>query len=308
MNDPLKRLSWDDFRVVKSIGETGSLASAAEVIGINQSTVFRRLAQIEDTLGVLLFERRRTGYVTTPVGSEVIALAQRLELDIVAVTSRLAGLDQEPAGDVRVASSDTLALHLLTPILRRFKALHPAIRIELVISNGSLNLARGETDIALRATNRPPENLVGRKIAYIAWAPYGRAVDYPDGPPDPADLYDRAWASYCGELATLAAVQHLDARASPTSICYRVNTVEGLTAAVRAGLGAGYMPCLVGDVLPGLTRLGPAVPELSDDLWLLTHPDLRKSRRVDSLLEYCARTLGRQRALIEGRGGAALAS
>jgi molybdate transport repressor ModE-like protein len=303
-NNPLVGLCWDDLRIVKAIGETGSLAAAAASIGINHSTVFRRLGQIEALLEVTLFERRRTGYVATPTGAEVIGLAQRLEVDIVTVTRRLAGLDREPAGELRIATSDTLASRLLMPILAGFKALHPAVRIELVVGNGSLNLAKGETDIAIRATNDPPENLVGRKVAEIAWAPYGRRSDHPDGPPAAAALQDRLWATYSDELSGLRAARFLEEQVPAHNIAYRVNSVQLLAAGIMEGLGAGYLPCLVGDAVPGLIRIGPVDPNLSDALWLLTHPELRKSGRVHLFLEYCAAALIRQRPFIEGRSGA----
>lgn len=299
----MRGLSWDDLRIVKAIGETRTLAAAAKATGINQSTVFRRLAQVEQSLGVSLFERRRTGYELTAGGAEVLALAQRLELDIVAVTGRLAGLEKEPGGVLRIATSDTLALHVLTPVFAEFRALHPAVQIDLAIGNSALNLARGESDIAVRATNDPPENLVGRRVATIAWAPYGRVGDRASGPLEAGALYRRAWVTYADELSSLKAAQRVEAEVALGDIAYRVNSVEGVAAAIDAGLGLGYLPCLVGDCNPTLTRVGAIDAALSDELWLLTHPDLRKSGRVHAFLEYCATSMARWRPVIEGRSG-----
>ncbi|WP_372072062.1 LysR family transcriptional regulator [Tistrella mobilis] len=300
MNDPLKKLSWDDLRIVKVIGEAGNLAAAAGRIGINTSTAFRRLGEIEAVLDRPLFERRRSGYVPTPAGEELVALAQRLEVDIVSVTRRITGQDQDEAGEIRIATSDTFATWLLPPVLAGFTALHPGARVEVVVGNGALNLARGESDVALRATDDPPENLVGRRVARIAWAPYRqrRAHDEAGGHmPD-----DLAWAAYCDELAGLKANRHLETRVPAERIVFRTNTVQGMAATLAAGLGAGWLPCLVGDALPDLARLGPADDALSDGLWLLTHPDLRKSGRVHVFLEYCAAALTKRRPFIEGRG------
>lgn len=303
MSIQLGGISWDSLRLVKAIGETRGLAAAAKATGINQSTAFRRLAHVEQSLGVRLFERRRTGYDLTAEGVEVLALAQRVELDIVAVSSRLAGLEQQPQGVLRIATNDTLALHLLTPIFARFRALHPAVQIELVIGNSTLNLARGESDIAVRATNNPPENLVGRRVATIAWAPYGRANDPSAEVQSGAELYRRNWVTYADELSSIKAAQRIDTEVAPENIVYRVNSVEGIAAAIEAGLGFGYLPCLIGDTSRALTRVGAIDPALSDELWLLTHPDLRKSGRVHSFLEYCADSIVRERSLIEGGGG-----
>lgn len=303
MSSQLRDLSWDDLRIVKVIGETRNLAAAAAAMGMNQSTVFRRLGQIEESLGVILFERRRAGYELSAAGAEVFALAQRVELDIVAVSGRLEGLDQAPEGVLRIATNDTLALHLLTPIFSGFRALHPAVRIDLIIGNSALNLARGETDIAIRATNDPPENLVGRRVATLAWAAYGRVSDRADGSLSADSIYRRAWITYAEELASIKASRRVEAEVASQDITYRVNSVEGVAAAIEAGLGLGYLPCLVGDCNPALTRVSAIDPSLSDELWLLTHPDLRKSGRVHAFLGYCAASLIRQRSILEGRSG-----
>lgn len=303
MSMQLRDLSWDDLRIVKAIGETRGLVAAAASTGINQSTVFRRLGQIEESLGVRLFERRRTGYELSAAGAEVFALAQRVELDIVAVSSRLEGLEQAPEGVLRIATNDTLALHLLTPIFSGFRALNPAVQIDLVIGNSALNLARGETDIAVRATNDPPENLIGRRVATIAWAPYGRASDRAEGALSADTLYRQAWVTYADELASIKAARRVEAEVASQDVSYRVNSVEGIAAAIDAGLGLGYLPCLVGDCSPTLARVGAIDSTLSDELWLLTHPDLRKSGRVHAFLGYCAASIIRKRSIIEGRSG-----
>lgn len=301
MSDPLQRLSWDDFRIVKAIGETGGMAAAAQRTGLNHSTVFRRLAQIEAQLKVTIFERRRSGYSPTSAGQEILALAQRLESDIVDVTRRLSGLEEDAAGELRLATSDSLALHLLTPILAEFRNLHPGIRIEIIIGNGPLNLARGETDIVLRATDTPPEYLVGRKMAQIAWAPYVRRADFGSDGPSPDQREALVWATYSDELSGLKAARLLEQSMDPARISYRINSVDGLAAGLAAGMGAGYLPCFAGDIHPELMRLTPPCPEVADDLWLLTHPDLRKSGRVLRFLEFCTIALTRQKPLIEGR-------
>lgn len=303
LSSQLRDLSWDDLRIVKAVAETKSLAAAATATAINQSTVFRRLANIEQTLGVSLFERRRAGYQLTEVGAEVFALAERLELDIVAVTSRLAGLKKDPEGLLRIATNDSLALHLLPPICAEFRALHHGVQINLFVGNNALNLARGESDIAVRATNTPPENLVGRRVATIAWAPYGRAAERQSRSNGKQDIYRRAWVTYADGLSSLKAARRVEAEVAPGDIAYRVNTVEGVAAAINAGLGLGYLPCMVGDSEPNLTRVGAIDPSMSDELWLLTHPDLRKSGRVHAFLEFCAASIARQRAVIEGRSG-----
>lgn len=298
MSDPTSKLSWDDLRIVQAVARTGALAAAAQILGINGSTIARRLAKVEEVLGVALFDRRRTGYVATAQGQEVVALAERVELDVIGVARRVSGHAQGHAGDLRITTSDSILLYFLTPMIASFKARNPAVRVEVNVGNGALNLARGEADIAIRATEKPPENLFGRKVAVIAWAPYGPR---PSSAAHPAA--DRQWVSYGGRLSGLKAAELVAGRVSPDAIGYLTDSVAGAAAAIAAGLGVGYLPCMLGDLSPDIERVGPIEPALNDDLWLLTHPDIRRSGRVYAFMTHCAEAIGQSRDLVEGRSG-----
>jgi len=167
---------WDDPRLVKAIRDAHSLNGAAKILGLNHSTVFRRLVALEDTLGVRLFERGRAGYSSTDAGAEMAALADRMAQDITEFERHVAGRDIEATGKLRVTTTDTILAHLLTPILAGFRTLHAGISLDIIVGNESLNLSRRDADIAIRATDRPPESLVGRCVAGIAWAKYGPAA------------------------------------------------------------------------------------------------------------------------------------
>jgi DNA-binding transcriptional LysR family regulator len=301
MGEPFKNLSWDDFRLIKAIADVRSLPAAAALLGINHSTVFRRLGQIEEALGAKLFERHRSGYTLTTPGEEMVALAQRVDDDITAFTRKMAGREIAPAGEVRVTTNDSLLIHLLTPLFVKFRKTYPDLRLDVVLANQELNLSKRDADVAIRATDSPPENLVGRRAATIAWALYGHADDSPDPETlDPESLYDRDWVSLGDNLAMLKAVRFVREHVPPERIGYKVNTVLGLAEAVEQGLGIGHLPCFIGDARPGLVRIGPLNPDFSAGLWLLTHSDLRQSPRVRVLLDFLAAEISPQRHLIEG--------
>ncbi len=173
-----KHIAWDDLRLVKAIAEARSLPAAAALIGINHSTAFRRLKQIEAALGLPLFEKHRSGYTLTPAGEEIAALAARVDEDVGAVTRKLAGQDFAPSGELRVATNDSLLVDLLTPLFAAFIERHPGFRLDILIGNQPLNLAKRDADVAIRATDNPPENLVGRRVARITWALYGRIGEF----------------------------------------------------------------------------------------------------------------------------------
>lgn len=295
-------LDWDDFRLVKIIAEANGLAGAAERLGVNHSTVFRRLGQMEEGLGVKLFERHRTGYVLTSAGEEMTALAEQMEANVTTFTRKLAGQAVAPAGELRITTNDTLLVHLLTPLFGRFLKACPEMRLDVVLANQALNLSKRDADVAIRATDNPPETLVGRRVATIAWAVYGRAEDFPEVPkPEELEsLYDRPWVTLGDNLVNLKAARFVRDRVAPENIAYKVNTVLGLTEAVDAGMGIGPLPCFIADMKPGLVRLSEINPDFSAGLWLLTHPDLRQSARVRAFMDFMAGEIARMRKWIEG--------
>jgi DNA-binding transcriptional LysR family regulator len=298
-------VAWDDFRLIKAIAEARSLPAAAELIGLNHSTVFRRLGQIEESLGTRLFERHRSGYVPTPAGEEMAVLAERLETDIAGFTRRLAGREILPAGELRVTTNDTLLVELLTPLFAAFMRQCPDIKLDVLLGNQALNLSKRDADVAIRATDNPPENLIGRRAAKIGWALYGRSVDFPDSTPQAEEsLRDRSWISLGDQFGAFKVVQHVQKIVPAERVIYKINTVLGLTEAVEAGIGIGYLPCFIADKRPALHRLGPPQAGYAADLWLLTHPDLRHSPRVRLFLDFMAQELAKLRPLMEGSSAA----
>lgn len=300
-------LSWDDLRIVKALSDSGSRTSAADALGWNVSTLSRRIARLERTLGIKIFTHRRTGYTLTQAGQALRALGDRIELDIVSVARQIGSSSHEPVGSLRITTSDSLLLHFLTPIVAAFRTRHAAMQIEILVGNDSLNLARGESDVALRATKTPPDTLIGRRLATIAWAPYGRRADFPHKTPSNERLYDQVWVSYAGRLSGLRAVAYVDMRVAPQSILYRADSVAAVHTAISAGMGMGFLPCMLGDATPGLVRMGPTEPELDDELWLLTHPDIRMSPPVQRFMHFCSEAVRGQKSLIEGHRPASIA-
>ncbi|GAB2875240.1 LysR family transcriptional regulator [Paraburkholderia jirisanensis] len=301
MSDPLQTLSWDDLRIVKAIGESGSLVAAATTLSLNHSTVSRRLALVEKMLGTVLFDRRRSGYAPTGSGADIIDLAERVEKDILSVVRRVSGPAQSFKGDLRVTTSDALLLDFLTPIIADFQVRNPSVQIEMIVSNKALNLARGDADIAFRATTEPPENLFGRKVGTVAWAIYGRRIDYVGAAPETSALYQRQWVSYGKGLSGLKAFRFVNDRVPSDKIVYRSDSVAGVASAIAAGLGIGFLPCMHGDLVGSLIRISPIESEVYSELWVLTHPDIRRSGRIYAFMQHCAEAIVRHREFIEGR-------
>ncbi|KQQ90325.1 LysR family transcriptional regulator [Aureimonas sp. Leaf324] len=285
----LDRLAWDDLRLVGAVAETGTLPAAADRLHVAHSTVFRRLRQIEAAMGCALFERGSARLVPTSAGEEIAAVARTVAEAVDAAALRFAGREPLPSGEVRVTTNDSLLVHFLTPLFAGFRRHCPAVRLDVVLGNPALNLSKRDADVAIRATDRPPDTLVGRKSARIAWALYeGRAGEMED------------FVSLGDAMGGMAVVRHVAATIPPERIGYRVNTVLGLAEAVEAGLGRGYLPCFVGDARASLRRLGDPDERFATDLWLLTHADLRHVPRVRALMDYLAERVAAERPLLEG--------
>lgn len=287
-------MDWDDFRLVRAVAEAGGLTGAAERLGINPSTAFRRLAGLEAALDAVLFDRHRAGYVPTAAGHAMMAAAARMADDVERFTRELAGQDRNPVGELRITAPASLVADMLMPSLGRFTQAYPGIRLHGIVAEEALNLSRRDADVALRASDAPPATLVGRRLATIAWALYGRpefAGRSLDGCP---------WVVPGDGVAGGRFTRFAASRGAEERITLTLNTVLGLREAVEAGLGIGPLPCWSADGRVDLVRLSGVEPELGAGLWLLTHPDLRHAARVRAFMDFMAEEIATLRPRIEG--------
>lgn len=291
-------LSWDEFRLVKSIADARSLAGAAELLGVNQSTVFRRLAAVEAAVGARLFERSRAGYEPTAAGEEMIALATTMADSITEFERRVAGRDIKPTGELSVTTPEALGQHFMPAIVAQFQALNPGVVVELILSNQTLSLSRRDADIAIRLTNDPPETLVGRRICTGRWGIYCRrdvAAALGAGPIDSV-----AFIGFGGGFGTASGRRWIEANVRPERLAAKVNSVYCMLELALQGFGAALLPCFLGDRSPDLARIGYPLPELDVGLWMLTHSDLRRSARVRAFMDFAGAELAKHRRAIEG--------
>jgi DNA-binding transcriptional LysR family regulator len=298
-------LDWNDLRSILAIARQGSLQGAARALGVNHSTVFRRLNALEARLGARLFDRSARGYALTAAGEHMLASAERVEDEILGLERRLLGGDVRLSGTLRVTTTDTLVHGLLGPHLQAFQAAYPAIELELVTGNAFFDLSKREADVALRPSRHPGDAMVGRKLGEIAVALYG-ARDYLSacGRPSSSTALDgHALITGDASLGHLPATRWLAERTPAGATVLRCNSWLSQLAAARAGLGLAALPCFLADPAPELIRILPPEPALAGELWLLTHPDLRRTARVRAFMDTLARGLRRERARLEGHAG-----
>jgi DNA-binding transcriptional LysR family regulator len=291
-------LSWDEFRLVKSIAEARSLVGAAERLGVNHSTVFRRLAAVESAVGARLFERSRAGYEPTAAGDEMIALASTMAESVLEFERRVAGRDIKPTGELSVTVPGAVGLYFMPAILAQFRGQYPAVVVELILSNQTLDLSRRDADVAIRLTNDPPETLVGRRICTGRWAVYCRGDIAASLGAEPIE--SATFIGFSNNMGPTSARRWMEANVGPERIVAKANSAHCMLELALEGIGAALLPCFLGDRTPDVTRIGYLLPELDVGLWMLTHSDLRRSARVRAFMDFAGAELTKQRRAFEG--------
>ena len=276
-------LPWHDLRYFSALAEHRSVRGAAPVLGVNPSTVTRRLEQLESALGIRLFRRTVQGLEMTDEGALVAARVQALAQDVRALETELGGLDQRLSGRVRCAVPDVLAIDVVMAELARHTQRYPDIEVELVPGYQDLDLARGEVDIAIRATERPPEDMVGRPLGRVAVAVYAsRHVLETLG-----DAGYIPWIEWGASGEVMSLYEALRKRHFPDArVVLRCDQVLMHHAAVRADLGLAILPCFLAERDDALARVPEMAVQQGPMLWLLTHPDLRSAARVQVTMEF----------------------
>lgn len=291
-------MNWDDLRFFSAVVEAGTLSGAARQLGINHSTVYRRIKALEDSQNVRLFERMDRGYQLTAQGEEMKRVTDNLSVEIDALERKLAGHDLRLSGNVRITTTDTLLNGLLGPHIAAFKSQFPGIELEILLDMQHLNLSKREADIAIRPTDHPPEVLVGRKVSNLSFGIYATDI-YMEKRGEVENLSAHSWITMDDSLNHLAAFQWLKENLDAPQISMTSNNFFALMAGALSHMGVAPLPCFMGDVQPTLNRIQTL--SVSSSLWVLTHADLQQSARIRAFMDFMYKTLSGEQALLEGR-------
>lgn len=288
-------MNWDDIRIFLAVHRAGTLTGAAHQLGIDQTTVSRRLAGLERTLGSRLFLRSNSGLTLTVTGRDVLLKAQDMERMAVSFERRSEGADARAEGEVRVTTTDALAVDFLVPAIERLRASHPDIRVILTTTTRLLDLARREADIAVRTVRPEQPDLIVRRLA--SWdvglyATRGYLARY--GRPEPKDQFaGHDIALYQAGVTerqdgTLVGVPIKQGR-----VVAELDSSLMLATFVRAGLALGELPDYLAARDPQLTRLWPQRRRATPyEAWLVLHQDLAHTARVKVVVEAMAGVFG----------------
>ena len=289
-------LDWSNLQHFLALAATDSLPKAAERLGVNRTTVARRIADLEKAFGTALFERRGRTLTLTQSGREVLAVAEGIDGALHGLERRVFGRDARLEGAIRLTATSGIA-KLLAPDFAGFMSRHPHVLLEVNVTNAVEDLELMEADVAIRLTANPPGSLVGRKLADVNSALYAAAgaALFATGTETPLV----AWA---GERTTAAWVKQW--LAEPRVIA-NTNNMDVTCELVAAGVGVAEIPCYVAEADSRLVRVSDASPYRFPQAWLLYHPQLRNVHRVRAFADYLAAAFQRHKALFEGGPAAA---
>ena len=280
------RLSALDLEVVLALVRAGNLAEAGERLSLDASTVFRTIQRIEKGLGQRLFERSRLGYLPSELAQELAGHAEQLEARLELARSAAQESPEQVAGAVRITTTDTFLHGLLAPALRELQRMHPLLTYDLHAANELANLTRHDADIALRATKKPPQHLVGKHIGPVRVALFG-----PRGGVGLAKADSATWIAPDDALPEHPSVLWRRKHYPRVTPAYRVGSILTVADLVGKGLGIGILPLFLAHGRKDLIQLSEVLAEAQTELWLLTHPESRHLRRVSAVFGYLSQTL-----------------
>jgi DNA-binding transcriptional LysR family regulator len=300
------KLEWSELQLMLALARGTGLARAAELLGVDPSTVHRRIGALEQRFGHALFERhRRGGWLATAMGERLLASATRMEEEVASAERALASADARLEGSVRLTTTDTLAQMLLMPMLAALHEQHPNLSIELSVANRLFVFGRGEAELALRGGARPSErSVVARKLAELGGAIYAsRAYLERHGRPRRrSELSEHHFVLGDSSLAHVSYTQRAEALRGSSPPALRCGSLLAQKAAVEAGLGVAVLPCFLGDRSPELIRLFAPDSELVEPLWLVVHEELRRVARVRVVADHLTKAITAIASELAGRG------
>jgi molybdate transport repressor ModE-like protein len=282
------------MRLFLAVARTGSISGAAKNLGVQHSTVSRRLRKLENKLGARLVERKNTGYELTLAGENVKQAAKRIETEMLLVDGAVLGKDSNLVGPLKVTAINNMASTVLMPMFATFSQAYPQVELQIVVSNIDSSLSQREADIAIRLTNSPTDTLIGKRLLTVASTIYG-SHDYlmqlhetgrePKWIGVECCAFHKSWTKHACEEQSHNFVSD--------------DTLLTVSA-IKQDLGVSYLPCFMGDSDPELERYCKPDPAHNLGLWILLHPDLKNTARVLAFRDHMVNSIEVERDLFEG--------
>lgn len=275
---------WNDLKFFLAVARDGSTLAASRTLKVSQATVSRRITTLEELLGIELFARHASGYALTARGEALVPLAEGVEAEVARFAAGLAAESRRLSGAVKLTTVESAANSWVIPALARLRDSHPGIEVEVITADKNLDLAHGEADVAIRFGTRPEgETLIVRRLTVLEETVYANRelVTRLGRPANRADL-----ARYPLVVDTAVRFRDWFEREVPDGrVVQRVNSISGVLASVKSGIGAALLPCMIGDGARSLVRLMPPIAELTTDCWLVTTDQARRQPHVRATID-----------------------
>jgi len=296
------RLDWSWLRDFGVVAETGSLSEAARRLGVSQPTLTRRMTALEEHLGAEVLRRGPRGIALTETGEAILQPVERMRAEAGNVDVTATGRDAALSGVVRVSATEGLANYWCTPALLELQRAHPAIRIEIDTRNRNANLLRREADIALRLGRPRQKELVAKRIGELALGLYGSSgyLEQRGRPDRLEDLALHARIGFDQSLLDTTAGSWVESLATLGQPAFRSTSLITQLEAVRCGWGIGMTSVFIAGDFDDIERVLPQV-EQRLEVWLVTHPGLRRSARVRAVFDFLAERFEADRERLAGR-------
>ena len=288
-----QRPDWDDLEIFLHAAAAGSLTRAASQLNCSHATLSRRLDRLEERLKTRVLARTPQGCTLTAAGEALLEHVRNMEREVVAIERKVAGLDARLEGDVRLTTVDDVAVSVLPTLLDEFHQRHPRVCVHVNVGEPIADLARRESDVALRFGRRPQQpGLFARKLLDCAVFLYASSsyLGRNDVPNGPDDLAQHAIIAGADSMRALAMEDFVHKHAGDR-VCLRSGSMMVRAAAIRMGQGIGCLPYFVARTHDDLVRLPVRGAEFSGALWLTMHADVRHAARVRSLATFLGERL-----------------
>ncbi len=286
----MQQINWDNLRYVLTVANKGSIAGAARELGVNRTTVLRRIDNFQKSLNCRIFEQTSSGYTLTPEAEKMIAAAREVESTLYCMLRDVEGSELKLEGELRVTTTDSFMVSIMGPLLASFHRKHPKIIVDILITNNILDIHRRDADIAVRPTGSPDPHLVGHRLCDVEFGVYA-SRDYLRNM-GPLDWREHHWVGLESSLRATPPGKWFDATIPPSQVCLRGDSFVAIKVAAENGLGVALLPHFLGQMSDALIEIPVPTDELTVGLWVLTHPDLVRSARVHAFIDHMTHSLG----------------
>jgi DNA-binding transcriptional LysR family regulator len=295
--------NWDDLRSFIEVTRTSSLSRAASKLGLNHTTVARRIHALEECLGVLLFDKAPAGYRLTENGRQLLRYAEQVESSCISAQELFGARNSKLTGTVRISVPEAFGGHFVVKHLGDFCKQYPGIELEIVASNQSLSISKRETDMAISYTRPSTGSLIVSKLTDYTLRIYGARGYLARSSPveNMEDLKRHSLIGNIDDLNSKSTSRVFYEMLPDTPASLRFKSMNAQLAAVEAELGLSPLPCYMAGGRENLVAVLPHEAKATRTFWIAKHEDMRHVRRVTALWNWLRDTVAAHQSVLLGK-------